>query len=170
MNGDIQEENFSKKNGEKIEYKQISKIVSPSPLLAEYQIKMIVRISEKYVITLHKVLQIFLNSPLLARLEKYYFSEEKILQKPEKTENPARTFDIFLTKNEILSAEKLFPYFGKKIVMVFPDDILLENFRKEFDKNREISEKIFYIFSDSTDLRKAQAWIEIFSGKFEIIA
>lgn len=160
---------------ENIELKKIEKIISKTPILSPYQITMILRISAKYLITLHRILQIFLSSPLLARLEKYYFSENKNLEIPEKNENISKNFEIFLTKNDIISPEKILPFleekiFQKKIALIFPDDILLENFKNFFEKNKKISEKIFYIFSDATDTRRSQSWIDAFSGKYEILA
>lgn len=153
------------------EIKKITKIISEEPILSETQIIMILRISAKYIITLHKILQIFLPSPLISRLEKYYFSEnKKIREIPFEEKNTEKNLQFFLTKNEIITPEKLLPFLSQKIVIIFPDDILLSQFQKNFDENHKIREKIFYIFSDATDTRKSQAWIDIFLGKYKIIA
>lgn len=154
------------------EIKEIAKIISDEPILSETQITMILRISAKYIITLHKILQIFLPSPLISRLEKYYFSENKTIRKTpfENKKNTEKNLQIFLTKNDIITPEKILPFLHQKIVIIFPDDILLLQFQKKFDENPEIREKIFYIFSDATDTKRSQAWIDIFSGKYEIIA
>lgn len=45
-------------------------VVTHQSLLATYQIRMIERISERYMIPIHRVLGIFLPRPVLKRLEK----------------------------------------------------------------------------------------------------
>lgn len=157
--------NEDNNQNDNFEIKEIAKIISDEPLLSETQITMILRISAKYIITLHKVLQIFLPSPLISRLEKYYFSENKNIRETpfEEKKNAEKNLQIFLTKNDIITPKKILPFFLPKIVIIFPDDILLSQFQKKFDEYSEIREKIFYIFSDATDIRKSQAWIDIFA-------
>lgn len=66
--------NFSE--NEEIEMKSIISIVSETPILSAYQVTMIRRIAMKYILPIHKVLQIFLSEPTLRRLEKYNFPIE----------------------------------------------------------------------------------------------
>lgn len=69
-------ENNLGENREEIEIKSIVSIVSDMPILSVYQITMIQRIAMKYILPIHKVLQIFLSEPILRRLQKYNFPLE----------------------------------------------------------------------------------------------
>ena len=148
-----------------IEIKEISALISPAPLLDEYQITMILRLSKKYIITIHRILSIFLFSSLISRLEKYNFP----LISGEKSSEKITQNEIFIAKDDIISPEKILPYMRENIVIILPDDIILDTFKKFFEKNLEWSEKIFFFPSDTTDTRRAQAWIDIYNKKFPII-
>lgn len=157
--------NFSE--NEEIEMKSIISIVSETPILSEYQVTMICRIAMKYILPIHKVLQIFLSEPTLRRLEKYNFPIENFSEKMRKT---PKNFDIFLTRNDIITPEKILPFFIPSLVIILPDDILLQRF-ENFLKNSENiwKEKISFYPAEMTDTKRSQAFIDILNKKSEII-
>jgi len=99
----------------------------------------------KYILPIHKALAIFLNEPTLRRLQKYNFPLEKL----KKIEENILKNEIFISKNEIISPQ------------------LLENF---FQKNPEIlDKKITFYPSEMTETKRAQAFVDIYNKKSEII-
>lgn len=154
---------FSEHNELKI--KEIEEIVSIKPIFAEYQINMMIRLSKKYIITLHKILSIFLFSSLFNRLQKYDFP---LLLQNNKRKNEIK-HEIFLTKNDIIIPEKIFPFFKDGIVIILPDDIMLKNFANFLETQEKWRESIFFLPHEITDTRRAQAWIDIFNKKYPII-
>ena len=120
----------------------------------------------KYILPIHKALAIFVNEPTLRRLQKYNFP----LEPSEKNQKNISKNEIFISKNEIISPELLMPFFKKNLVVVVPDDILLARFENFFQKNPGIlSEKIGWYPSEMTDTKRAQAFIDIYNKKSEII-
>ncbi len=163
-NNENNEENFLKNFPE---IKEISNIVSEKPILSEYQVTMILRISLKYILTLHKALGIFLSEPILRRLQKYSFplgENPKIFKNfLEKNE---KQYDFYISKNEIISPEKILPFFKKSLIIILPDDIVLSRFEKFFEKNScEWNDAIAFYPNDMTDTKRAQAFIDIYNKK-----
>jgi primosomal protein N' len=65
--------------------KPMSRIITDKILLASYQINMIIAISARYMIPIHRVLAIFLTRPILSRLERKDYEQiaEKIKAIPK---------------------------------------------------------------------------------------
>lgn len=61
---------FSTKNTD-TELKSIQNILYDMPILSAYQLEIIIKISKKYLLPIHRVLQIFVPTRLITRLEKY---------------------------------------------------------------------------------------------------
>lgn len=159
--------NFRGENPDEIfDIKGISAIIDTKSILAPYQLRTIERLAMKYILPIHKALAIFLNEPTLRRLQKYNFP----LEPSEKNQKNISKNEIFISKNEIISPELLMPFFKKNLVVVVPDDILLARFENFFQKNPGIlSEKIGWYPSEMTDTKRAQAFIDIYNKKSEII-
>ena len=120
----------------------------------------------KYILPIHKALAIFLNEPTLRRLQKYNFPLEKL----KKIEENVLKNEIFISKNEIISPQLLVPFLKKNLVIVVPDDILLARFENFFQKNPEIlDKKIMFYPSEMTETKRAQAFVDIYNKKSEII-
>jgi hypothetical protein len=159
--------NFRGENPDEIfDIKGISAIIDTKSILAPYQLRTIERLAMKYILPIHKALAIFLNEPTLRRLQKYNFPLEKL----EKIEENILKNEIFISKNEIISPQLLVPFLKKNLVIIVPDDILLTRFENFFQKNPGIfGEKIGWYPSEMTDTKRAQAFIDIYNKKSEII-
>lgn len=159
--------NFRGENPDEIfDIKDISAIIDTKPILAPYQLRTIERLAIKYILPIHKALAIFLNEPTLRRLQKYNFPLEKL----EKIEENILKNEIFISKNEIISPQLLVPFLKKNLVIIVPDDILLARFKTFFQKNPGIfGEKIALFPNEMTDTKRAQAFIDIYNKKSEII-
>lgn len=66
---------FTETTPENYEIKSIVQVICNTPLLAPYQIEVILKISKRYMIPIHRVLGFFLPRPVLARLEKNNFGD-----------------------------------------------------------------------------------------------
>ena len=159
--------NFRGENPDEIfDIKGVSVIIDTKPILAPYQLRTIERLAMKYILPIHKALAIFLNEPTLRRLQKYNFPLEKL----KKIEENILKNEIFISKNEIISPQLLVPFLKKNLVIVVPDDILLARFENFFQKNPEIlDKKIMFYPSEMTETKRAQAFVDIYNKKSEII-
>lgn len=159
--------NFRGENPDEIfDIKSIFTIIDPKPILAPYQLRTIERLAMKYILPIHKALAIFVNEPTLRRLQKYNFP----LEPSDKVQKNISKNEIFISKNEIISPQLLVPFLKKNLVIIVPDDILLARFENFFQKNPGIlSEKIGWYPSEMTDTKRAQAFIDIYNKKSEII-
>lgn len=145
-----------------IEIRDILSLESPIPLLAPYQIQLILMIATKYLLPIHKVLQIFLSRPLVRRLQKYTFPLEPI-QSIQKTTKNKHTASIIT--QEIVQKKHIEPYLEDGTVIVVPDDIFLSQLKNTLDSEEDIG----FFFDDLTDIRKAQFWIDTYNKKNKII-
>lgn len=126
---------------------------------------MILRISLKYAITLHKSLGIFLSEPALRRLQKYDFPLNAM---PEKIAQ--NSYELYISKNEIISPEKIVPFLKKSLVIIVPDDIVLSRFERFFAENSTpYNDDICFFYNDVTDTKRAKAFIDVYNKKSEII-
>lgn len=115
-------ENIVDENREEIEIKSIISLVSEVPILSEYQITMILRLSMKYILPIHKALSIFLSEPTLRRLQKYNFPlenrenfSEKILQNSESEKNFFETENNFKNPENSEINKKLYIFSQKSL-------------------------------------------------------
>lgn len=158
-------------NSENIEIKNISEIISEIPILSEYQINLIIKISKKYLLAIHRVLGIFLPTPIIKRLYKKWFGIlEKNFWQKNLEKNSVENWEFFLTKNEIITEKFIFEKsknISKKIIICLPDDIFLHRFKNFFQKNS--NKKIGFFSNEMTDIKKSDFWISAFNWEFDII-
>ncbi len=143
--------------------KPMSRIMTKKTLLAPYQIKMIVAIASKYMIAIHRVLAIFLTRPILSRLERKNYEQ---LEKQEITIPKKWTGCIHIVKDSIVTPALVDTYTQAwPIIVILPDDYAMMPYRESY-RDRE---DVLFVSGDMTDIRRAQAWIDIANGKFRVI-
>lgn len=102
------------------------------------------------------------NENIKQKQSEINLQNEKISKKP--------TFDFYISKNEIISPEKISPFLKENLVIILPDDILLDRFQKFFIENESIwREKIAFYPAETTETRRSQTFIDIYNKKSEII-
>lgn len=142
--------------------KTITKIITPKRILAPYQIHMICALSARYMIPIHRVLGIFLNKPILTRLERKNY--EQIEEKWAITQGKFQG-RFHITQDNIVTPELVHSYINWPTVVILPDDFSMISYR-QYHANES---NILFVGNDMTDTRKAQAWIDISNGVFPII-
>lgn len=143
--------------------KAMNRIVTDKILLAPYQIDMITQISARYMIPIHRVLAIFLTRPILSRLERkdYEQIEEKEIVTQKKGLGLIHIVqDTIVTPTLVDTYTKSWP-----TVVILPDDYAMMPYRAYYQDRADV----LFVSSDMTDVRRAQAWIDIVNGKFSII-
>lgn len=142
--------------------KPIASIITEKQLLAPYQIDMIIYISQKYMIPVHRTLGIFLSRPILSRLEK------KSYEPIEKKSIPTNTQiinQIHILKDAIVTPDVVEPYIQWNTVIILADDFALIPYTQKYHDNSQV----LFLKNEMTDTRKAQAWIDIKNWVFPII-
>ncbi len=143
--------------------KPMISIVTDKILLTPYQINMIVAIATRYMIAIHRVLAIFLTRPLLSRLERKNYEQ---LVNTEAIVQEERSRQTHIVQDTIVTPELVETYTQEwPTIVILPDDYAMIPY-KEYCKDRE---DILFVSGDMTDVRKAQAWIDIVNGKFRVI-
>lgn len=177
---------FYQKNTEIEEIKFLESIVYPKPILCPYQIACIKKISRKYLLPIHRVLSIFLSTPLLRRMEKYQFLGENYEKKRQEIhkfheKNSWHDFEktlpkdphhfkknftknaIFFAKNSCIDFTSLAPFLQEKTAIIVPDDIFLEQIRPFFPKNLTL-----FLSHEMTDAQRSASWIDLYFGKYPL--
>lgn len=155
-----------------LEIKEIIEVIDEKPILSEYQIETIIKISKKYFLAIHRVLGIFLPNPVIKRLYKKNFPlslSKEIIEKNSK-KNSKLNWEFYFTKNNIITEKNILEKTketNKKIVIIVPDDIFLYRMKKIFSD--EYSEKVGFFSSEMTDIKKSDFWIDVFNSKFDIV-
>lgn len=147
--------------------KPIHRIVTNSVLLAQYQINMIIEISKRYMIPIHRVLAIFLTRPILARLErKSYAQLEPAITRSLTPRIQKSTNSIHIVQDYIVTP-RLVEIYTKKwpTIVILPDDYAMIAYREMHADKQDI----LFVPNEMTDTRRAQAWIDIANGIFPII-
>ena len=144
--------------------REVIRIVTPKEILSPYQIALILEISTKYLIPIHRVLGFFLSKWVIKRLEKKSYeqiNEEKI-SKPihEDLKNT-----LIIIRNTIITWKILEKHIQEWTIIICPDDFTLYRLRNEL----WIRDDIFYTPNESTETKKAQWWIDIRNKKYKII-
>jgi primosomal protein N' len=80
--------------------KKIIRIITTRIILAPYQIDMICTISARYMISIHRVLAIFLPRPLLTRLERKNYEQLENSKKPITSSQQKK---LHITQNTIVN-------------------------------------------------------------------
>jgi primosomal protein N' len=99
---------FRKYAPEGMELKNIICIVTDKEILASYQIALILEISRKYLIPIHRVLGFFLSKAVIKRLEKKRF--EQILQKYSSSRTLQNTNNLTILKESVITGDILRNY------------------------------------------------------------
>lgn len=144
-----------------IEVREILARETYTPVLAPYQIGMIIYLSERYMIPIHRVAQWFFPRPVAVRLQKRWYPHGKTdLQKLKQSENALHISQKSIINHSIIAR------FLKDIpqVIIVPDDFTLLDLESHF-----ASEDTLFVFQEMTDTRRAQAWIDIRAGKYKRI-
>ena len=115
------------------------------------------------MIPIHRVLGMFLSKPIWNRLEKKEFKALEQYTENETKHVPDGEIHIF--QENIVKPEDITPFLEDKTIIIVPDDFALIPYEKQFSDQANI----FFYKNDLTDTRKAQAWIDIYNGKYSII-
>ncbi len=137
----------------------IERVIASVKLLAPYQIQCIFLISQRYLIPIHRVLKIFLPTPLMTRLEKKNY----ILLSGEKGVHPEIQYSIIHAKNHPFSSDFLSKYSITGSVLIFPDDYFLYSFLDHMPANMR------YFASESSPVQKSKFWIDVYEGNIPIL-
>lgn len=98
---------FTENIPENYEIKSIVQVICSVPILAKYQIEVILKIAKRYMIPIHRVLGFFLPRPVMSRLEKSNFGElDEVSEKGRKS----LSSHILFLQNSIITPEILSEY------------------------------------------------------------
>ena len=135
----------------------IIELVSHIPILAPYQIVMIERIAQKYLLPIHRVASFVLTQPILHRLRKQEFP----LKHQDTPHKKNDQHGIFLAQDHIITPRDIIDHIGSSWVMIVPDDIFLTQWKQEWT-----DPDTYFIAGEATDTRRAQTWIDIYNKKY----
>lgn len=142
--------------------KPIVRVISSIPLISDEMISMIEGISMRYFLLIHKVIGLFLPTPLLSRLDKKNYLLSLWSDRVDISYTPVHEIHHFV--DHIFSPKDIASYLDDGTICIFPDDIFLSLFSAE---HRRID--IAMLPNDATPTRRAQAWIDIYEKKHNII-
>jgi primosomal protein N' len=146
--------------------KSVISVVTMKPLLAPYQITMILSLAQRYMLPIHRVLQIWLTRPVLSRLEKKQYSQiDKTSDWPLTIDNWQFIHTLTLLKDGIVTPELVESMISDRTVVILPDGYAMMPYRLRYADRDDI----LFVHEDMTDIRRAQAWIDISNGLFPII-
>jgi hypothetical protein len=136
-----------------------------TPLLAPYQVTMIIELAKRYMLPIHRVLAIFVTRPILSRLEKKEYNQlgkTPTLQQP----NTLRlTNTLTLLQDGVVTPELVESTISDPTIVILPDGYAMMPYRMRYTDRDDI----LFVHDDMTDVRRAQAWIDISNGLFPII-
>ena len=148
---------------ENMELKDIIQVITSKKILAAYQIAMIMEISMRYLIPIHRVLGFFLSKTVIKRLLKKEFLQ--INEEVEKIQNELAVEEIVILKESIITGKILKNYIEEWTIILCPDDLSIYRIEEELSEFKNI----LYIPNESTETKKAQSWIDIKNKKYDII-
>jgi len=136
----------------------ITDVVTAGPILAPYQMIMIERIAQKYLLPIHRVAGFVLTRNILERLRKKDFP-----LMPTRITSTEVDHGIFLAQDHIITAEDVLTHIGDDAswVIIVPDDIMLTQWQATWS-----TPETLFVFGEATDTRRAQAWIDIQNKKY----
>jgi hypothetical protein len=108
------------------------------------------------------VLGFFLSQNTLKRLLKYNIHTLQPWQKKEENMRK-RIFHIPLSTG--VNPTHIESYLEDGTVCICPDDLTLNRLERIFEKE----DSVLFLYKESTEVRKAQAWRDIYEGKYRII-
>lgn len=148
---------------ENMELKDIVQVITSKQILAMYQIALIMEISMRYLIPIHRVLGFFLSKTVIKRLLKKEFLQ--IDTGNETAQNQWTVEEIVIFKESIITGKILEKYIEKWTIILCPDDLSIYRIQEELSKFTNI----LYIPNESSETKKAQSWIDIKNKKYDII-
>ncbi len=154
---------FRESAPENMEVRDIVWVITEREILAPYQIALILEISAKYLIPIHRVLWFFLSKWVMRRLGKKNFEQLTAQSYYDSTTSPSR--HITILRDSIITGDILSRHITGDTVVICPDDIMLYRLQQELSEWPDI----LYLPSESTETKKAQAWIDIRNKKYSII-
>jgi hypothetical protein len=114
----------------------------------------IISLADRYFLLIHKALALYLPAPLMTRLEKRgYVLDSFELVTPLKS-----SISIHHFVSRTFAPEDLNKYLIPKTVIIFPDDMMLTVFMRDYKKQ----EDIFLLRNEATSAKRSQAWIDIY--------
>lgn len=146
-----------------MELREIIWVITSKEILAPYQIAIILDISAKYFIPIHRILWFFLPKSVIKRIAKKNFEQLNWDRQNTIIQNQKNTITIL--KDSIIDGKLLERYFTGKTIILCPDDFTVYRLEKEIGKRTDI----LYIPNESTDTKKSQWWIDIYNQKYNII-
>lgn len=142
--------------------KPILGVYASIPLFSPVQLDAMLELARLYCIPVHRILSLFFPTPLRSRLDKRNY----ILEIPPLSATltcPIQQIHVF--SERIFSPQDVEEYLTPESVFIFPDDMFLLQFTKGF-RNRD---DILILPNDATDVKRSQAWIDIYEKKYSII-
>jgi hypothetical protein len=112
-----------------MEIRDIIRVVASLPLLAPYQVALILEISMKYLIPIHRVLGFFLSKTVIKRLKKKDF--EQLDSQPSSYRTISPSNHITILKDSIITGVILEKYLGPGTVILCPDDFTLYRLQRD---------------------------------------
>ena len=142
--------------------KPIHQVIASIELISLSQISMILAIAHRYFIPLHRVLKMFLPTPLLSRLDKKNYLLD-ICAVSTKNEKNYREKSIIHYRDRAFSREDLDSLIHPGSVIIFPDDFFL------YTMTDKLSSEIAICPAEATSVRKSKFWIDAYEGRAKII-
>jgi len=148
---------------ENMEIRDISRIITSKAVLAPYPIALILEISAKYLIPIHRVLGFFLSKAVVKRLEKKNYEQIVLVEPRSQVLNLENSVTIL--KDSVITWDMLRRYLKPWTVVLCQDDLTLYRLEKEL----WLQTNTLFLPSESTETKKSQWWIDIQSKKYDII-
>lgn len=140
--------------------RSILHILSSTPLLSGESLDIILALSRKMFVQIHKVLLLFLPKSVLTAIEKTSFI--KIKANPWRAKRTGET-TIELYHTSRVTPEVVEKYLRDNTLIILPDDIILRTMQKYF------SEKWYTFYEgDATLSKRVKSWIEVKNGEKSI--
>lgn len=126
---------------------------------------MILSLAKRYMLPIHRVLQIWLNRPIMSRLEKKQYSQLEQISTLKQSHNQIFKHNLTLLQDGIVTPELIESVMSDKTIVILPDGYAMMPYRMRYNDRDDI----LFVHEDMTDVRRAQAWIDISNGLFPII-
>jgi primosomal protein N' len=141
------------------EIRPIESLVSSAPILAPYQIDLILFLASRYYIPAHQVLHLFLLKDYYKRLSRDFFTSLSPAKKQPKASTVFLKPRLTHCRDRNHLSDLLAQIFKKKesCAIIVPDDFMLEDVRSEFSDQKGL----FFVPSLLSPKKRYQAWLSI---------
>ena len=146
--------------------KSIVSIICSTPILSEYQIDCIYKLSSRYFINIHKVMSVFLPKFIYTSLEKKSFMDLKRPVSIPRLVSSGEKILFYCNKTDVF--EKIVELIDENIwtAIVFPTDFMLNDF---LDIHDDIKDKSIIYKNSLSYTKKYKAFIEAYNRTKNII-